>query len=62
MAENKVEFTINIGGNAYTGIAQIDDALGKLNVTAKHTPKLMERINQVAFKLNNIFMSCNALT
>ena len=26
-----VNFTINIGGNAYTGIAQLDKALGKFN-------------------------------
>ena len=58
---NNVTFTINLNGNAYTGVAQLDKALGTLNVTAKSTPKLMERINQAAFKLNNIFMAAKTV-
>lgn len=54
---NTVEFTINLDGNAYTGIAQLDKALGKFNVKAQSTPKLMERINSAAFKINNIFQA-----
>lgn len=30
MAQNTLNFTINLGGTAYTGIAQIDKAQGKL--------------------------------
>ena len=54
---NTVQFTINLDGNAYTGIAQLDKALGKFNVSATSTPKLMERINNAAFKINNIFQA-----
>lgn len=61
MAQNSVEFKINLNGNAYTGIAQLDKAMGKLNVTALSTPKLMERINVAAFKLNNIFMAAKTV-
>lgn len=61
MAQNSVEFKINLNGNAYTGIAQLDKAMGKLNVTAQSTPKFMERINVAAFKLNNIFMAAKTV-
>lgn len=54
---NTVQFTINLDGNAYTGIAQLDKALGKFNVSATSTHKLMERINNAAFKINNIFQA-----
>ena len=30
MADHKVDFTINIGGNAYKGVATLDAAMGKL--------------------------------
>lgn len=49
-----IKFTINIAGNAYTGIAEIDKAMGKLNVSANQNLKLIDRINQSAFKFNNI--------
>ena len=49
-----VNFTINIGGNAYTGIAEIDKAMKTLSVTANENLKLFDKFNQVAFKLNNI--------
>lgn len=55
MASNTLQFTINLNGNAYTGIAQIDKALNKVNVDATKTESLMERINTAAFKINNIF-------
>ncbi len=49
-----VNFTINIGGNAYTGIAEIDKAMKTLSVSANENLKLFDKFNQVAFKLNNI--------
>lgn len=49
-----VNFTINIGGNAYTGIAEIDKAMKKLSITANENLKLLDKFNQFAFKLNNI--------
>lgn len=49
-----VNFTINIGGNAYTGIAEIDKAMKTLSVTTKENLKLFDKLNQVSFKLNNI--------
>lgn len=55
MASNTLQFIINLNGNAYTGIAQIDKALSKVNVNATKTESLMERINTAAFKINNIF-------
>ena len=49
-----VNFTINIKGNAYTGIAEIDKAMKTLSVTTKENLKLFDKLNQVSFKLNNI--------
>lgn len=49
-----IKFTINIAGNAYSGIAEIDKAMGKLSVSANQSLKLIDRINQSAFKFNNI--------
>lgn len=60
MAES-VQFTINLNGNAYTGIAQLDRALGKFNMNASSTPALLERINGAAFKINNIFAAAQAV-
>lgn len=57
MANNTINFTINLNGTAYTGIAQIDAAMGKLNVTSKKTEKLFDRINNAAFRINNIFQA-----
>lgn len=52
-----VNFTINIGGNAYTGIAEIDKAMKKLSVTATENLKLFDKINELSFKFNNIAQS-----
>lgn len=55
MASNTLQFTINLDGNAYTGLAKINNALNKVNVNATKTPSLMDRISDAAFKINNIF-------
>ena len=41
MANNVINFTINLGGTAYTGIAQIDRALNSVNANAKKTDTLL---------------------
>ena len=58
---DSVQFTINLNGNAYTGIAQLDRALGKFNMNASSTPALLERINGAAFKINNIFAAAQTV-
>lgn len=52
---NTLQFTINLDGNAYTGLAKINNALNKVNVNTTKTPSLMDRISDAAFKINNIF-------
>lgn len=52
---DKVEFIINIGGTAYKGVAALDKAVGKLNVTSTKTTSLFDRISASAIKMNNIF-------
>ena len=54
---NTVQFTINLDGNAYTGIVQLDEALNGLNVQAKVPRSLMDRIDRASFKINNIFQA-----
>lgn len=49
-----MKFTINVDGNAITGIAQIDDAMGSLLVNAKKTTTFFESFTNVAFKFNQI--------
>ena len=39
MATNTINFTINLDGNAYSGMAKIDDALSKVLVNAKQTKR-----------------------
>ncbi|MCQ2313273.1 MAG: tape measure protein [Paludibacteraceae bacterium] len=57
MASETVNFTINLNGTAYSGIAQIDKALGKLNISSAKTEKLFDRLNNSSFKLNNILQA-----
>lgn len=57
MAQNTLQFTINLGGNAYTGIAQIDRALNNININAKKTEKLFDRITNATFKFNNVMQA-----
>lgn len=56
MADHKVDFTINIDGNAYKGIATLDAAMGKLNVTSSKTTSLFEKMGVSAVQINNIFL------
>lgn len=61
MANNVLNFTINLGGTAYTGIAKIDRALNSVNVNAKKTDTLLGNINNAAFKFNNIFQTAQTI-
>lgn len=54
MSNNTLQFTINLNGTAYTGIAQIDKALNKVKVSASKTSSMIEKVNNAAFKINNI--------
>lgn len=57
MANSTINFTINIDGNAFTGIAQLDKALGNVLVSAKKTQswfgKLSETIGTNAIRLDS---------
>lgn len=54
MANQTVNFTINLDGNAYTGIAQIDAALGNVLVNAKNTKSFFEKFKTAAFNFDVI--------
>lgn len=62
MADNTVNFKINIGGNAITGIAQIDDALDNLLVDANKTKSFFTKLTSDAFNFNNVFDAVNKIT
>lgn len=61
MANNTLNFTVNLNGTAYTGVAQIDRALNSVNVNAKKTEKLFDKITNATFKFNNIFQTAQTL-
>lgn len=54
MADNTVKFIINVGGNAVTGIAQIDSALGNLLANTKKTTSAFDDLVNTAFKFNQV--------
>lgn len=54
MANNTVNFSINIDGNAYKGIVQIDDALKKVTADVKSNLSFMEKFGGAALKFNMI--------
>lgn len=54
MANNTINFTINLEGNAYTGIVQIDEALGNVLVSAKNTKSFFEHLKTSAFNFDVI--------
>lgn len=51
---NTLKFTINIDGNAYTGIAELDDAMKALKVSADGTKKILNSWSTYAFKFDSI--------
>lgn len=61
MANDTLNFTINLNGTAYTEVAQIDKALNSVNVNAQKTEKLFDKITNATFKFNNIFQSAQTL-
>lgn len=54
MANNTVNFVINVQGNASTAVAQVNTQFNQLNQTAKETQSLFGKIGQAALHINNI--------
>ena len=61
MANNTVQFTININGNAVSGVAKLDQGVNHLDAgmnrlrgTADKVNGSMDRLGKSAFRLNNI--------
>lgn len=54
---SEVKFTINIGGNAYTGIAELDEAMQNLNISAKNTSDAFNMLSNFSFRFENITKS-----
>ena len=52
--DKTLEFTINLAGNVYTGIASLDSAMKKLNVTSEHTTSLFNKIGSKAISLDSM--------
>ncbi len=54
MASNSVNFNIEIGGTAYTGIAQLSEAMDDLNVKVNKTQGAFKTLGDAAFRANAI--------
>lgn len=54
MASNSVKFNIEIDGTAYTGIAQLSEAMDDLNVKVNKTQGLLDMFGEKALGLNAI--------
>lgn len=52
--DKTLEFTINLAGNVYTGIASLDSAMKKLNITSEHTTSLFNKIGSKAISLDSM--------
>ncbi len=50
--DKTLEFTINLAGNVYTGIASLDSAMKKLNITSNKTTSLFNKIGSKAISLD----------
>ncbi len=61
MANNTINFTINLGGNAYSGIANLDNAMNTLCAKASRSCELFNNIGNAAINLNNIFQTAQTV-
>lgn len=62
MADNSVNFSINVQGNASTVVAQLNTQVNQLNQTAQQTESLFDQIGKAAFNLNNIVGVISSVT
>lgn len=62
MADNSVNFTINVQGNAQAEVKQLNAKFYQLNQTAEGTKSLFARIGDAAFHLNNIVGVISSVT
>ena len=58
----KVTFTINLDGNIYTGLINVDKAMRKVNASATSTLKTMNAFHDTFFKLNNVISIINQVS
>ena len=62
MADNNVNFSINVQGNASTVVAQLNTQVNQLNQTAQQTESLFDQIGKAALNLNNIVGVISSVT
>lgn len=55
MAQNKVEFTINLNGNAYKGITELTSATKKVCAVCDAANSRFGKLGEAAIRLNGIF-------
>lgn len=61
MADGNFTFTINLGGNVFSGVAQIDSMMNNLSATINTQETIWNKLNSTAFKFNNIFQSAKTI-
>lgn len=62
MADNTVNFVVNINGNASSELTQMNSGFNVLNGTVNETQSLFSRIGQVTFHFNNIVSAISNVT
>jgi hypothetical protein len=62
MANNTVNFVINVQGNAASSVSQVSAQFNQLNQTAQTTESLFHKIGQAAFHLTNIVGVISSVT
>lgn len=61
MSSNTVTFNINIGGTAYSGIAQLNKALNSVNINAEKTESIFTKIGNASIRLQGMMSVCQTL-
>lgn len=61
MASNTVNFTINLNGNAYSGVVSLNNAVGQLQRNVENTTNSFNRVSSVISTLNHAYQLTSSL-
>lgn len=61
MSDKTVKFTINIGGNAVSGVAKLSEKVDALDTIAGRARNTLERIGNLGMRLSGVIQSAQAL-
>ncbi len=61
MSSGNLNFTINIGGNVFSGVAQIDALMNNLTATIEKQETFWKKISQTSFRFNAVLQSVKTI-